>query len=202
MVQGEAGTLAGLRERNEEAFADFVVRHGAAMRRIAAAITRDVQVAEEAVQETWLAVLRGLDRFEARSSLRTWVFRILINRARSIAAREARTVPFSSLALEDDVAELPAPTWQRSPEQQVLSSEMRGLIQRAVATLPAAQREVVTLRDIEGWSAEDVCGVLGLSDVNQRVLLHRARAKLRAALEDYWTSARLSDQASGGQRGS
>ena len=200
MVQGEAMMLAELRERNEAAFADFVVRHGAAMRRIARVITHDLQVAEEAVQETWLAVLKGLDRFQARSTLRTWVFRILVNRARSIAMREARTVPFSALQAAEDESGLPAgrfshavaaghwtepaPDWHRSPEQHLLSGEVRDQVHRAVATLPALQREVITLRDIEGWEAEEACHVLGITEGYQRVILHRARAALRRLLRD------------------
>jgi len=197
MVQCEACMLDELRERNESAFADLVVRHGAAMRRIAAAITRDVHVAEEAVQETWLAVLRGLDRFQARSSLRTWLFRILVNRARSLARREARTVPFSALDPAEDESGLPdrratsttsgqwsvpLPEWLRSPERQLLGREARRRVRDAVARLPAVQREVIMLRDIEGLGADEVCEVLGLSDANQRVLLHRARAGLRRLL--------------------
>ena len=197
-VQCEALVLAELRERNEDAFADFVVRHGATMRRVARAITRDLQVAEEAVQETWLAVLKGLDRFQARSTLRTWVFRILVNRARSIAMREARTVPFSALETAEDESGLPpgrtshamaaghwtepASAWNRSPEQHLLTDEVRDAVRRAVAALPRLQREVITLRDIEGWDAGEVCRVLGLTEGNQRVLLHRARAGLRRLL--------------------
>lgn len=199
----EAATLAALRAGDEEAFATFVVRHGAAMRRVACAITRDCGVAEEVVQETWLAVLRGLDTFEARSSLRTWVFRILVNRARTSAAREKRTVAFSALAEgsgteamlhPERLGQAPAPgPWtfamadgSRNPEQDVLAAEVRALIARAITGLPPTQREVLTLRDVEGWTSEEVCEVLQISSVHQRVLLHRARTKVRGALEAYY----------------
>lgn len=163
----------------QEEFADFVVKHGVSMRRVAIAITRDAAVAEEAVQETWLALLRGIGGFEGRSSLKTWVFRILVNRARTLAARESRSITLSgewTTAVAD---------WRRSPEDALLDREMRGVVLEAVAALPAAQREVITLRDIEGWSAADVTEVLRLTDANQRVLLHRARVAVRRAVMEY-----------------
>jgi RNA polymerase sigma-70 factor (ECF subfamily) len=203
-VQIEARVVAELRERNEEAFADFVVRHAGAMRRVAAAITRCSAMAEDVVQETWLAVLTGIDRFEARSSLRTWVFRILVNRARSLARREARSIPWSALA-GDGTEELPAERfqhpgatghwtvpvadWGRSPETDLLSGELLGVIHDAVARLSPTQRAVITMRDIEGWPADEVSNILGISAVHQRVLLHRARTAVRASLETYYSKA-------------
>lgn len=135
------------------------------------------------VQETWLGVLRGLDGFEGRSALRTWVFRIMINLAKTRGVRESRSVPFSSLSDGDDRPLDPVGSiaW---PEQAAETAESLELIRETVARLPPAQREVITLRDIVGCSAEETCNALALSETNQRVLLHRARAKVRAALED------------------
>ena len=169
-------------------------------------------VAEEVVQETWLAVLRGVDRFEGRSSLKTWMFMILTNIASNRGARERRTVPFSSLARADgDDARssvdpdrfFPAdhdrwphhwalgPTRWETPEEGLLTGETRRLILRAIEQLPAAQRAVITLRDIEGWPSHEVCAALCVSEGNQRVLLHRARTRVRTALERYFDAVEL-----------
>lgn len=142
------------------------------------------------MQETWLAVLAGLDRFEGRASLKTWVFRIVVNRARTMAVRESRLVPSSLLAAEEDADDLErlaaaAVSGWSSPEDEVLSAELRGRIEAAIDALPARQRQVMVLRDVEGWSAEEVCNALEISETNQRVLLHRARVKVRDALADY-----------------
>jgi RNA polymerase sigma-70 factor (ECF subfamily) len=162
-------------------------------------------VAEEVVQEAWLGVLRGLGRFEGRSSLKTWIFRILTNTAKTRGEREGRTVPFSALAGEEVDADDPAvdadrfrkegrwtghwseppADWAQLPEARLLGDEARAVIDQAVASLPPAQATVIRLRDIEGFDAEDVCNVLEISETNQRVLLHRARSKVRRALEDY-----------------
>ena len=158
-------------------------------------------MAEEVVQETWLAVLSGIDRFEGRSSLKTWVFRILVNKAKTRGVREARTVPFSALAPEGEESVVPDDAAGRTtcgrgtgplpasarhvPEERLLAREARGRIAEALETLPESQRVVVTLRDVAGWDSDEVCDALGLSEGNQRVLLHRGRAKLRAALEHY-----------------
>ena len=159
-------------------------------------------VAEEVVQETWLAVLTGLERFEGRSSLKTWLFRILSNKAKTRGQREGRTLPFSSLATDGDESETAVdvdrfvgPDHRHSghwatpprgvPEERLLAGEARTRIEEAIATLPPNQRAVITLRDVEGLSAEEACSVLGLSETNQRVLLHRARSKVRAAFERY-----------------
>jgi RNA polymerase sigma-70 factor, ECF subfamily len=157
-----------------------------------------------------MAVLESLPRFEGRSSLRTWIFRILSNRAKTRAQREGRTIPFSSLAdMLDEEAEpavdparfrpagqqwaggwvaFPA-SWEESPEERLLSKETRMCIEKAIAALSPNQREIITLRDIEGWSSEEACSFLGISEANQRVLLHRARSKVRGALERYYAQA-------------
>jgi RNA polymerase sigma-70 factor (ECF subfamily) len=158
--------------------------------------------AEDVVGETWLRALRGLDRFEGRSSFRTWLFRILVNTARTRAVREGRTIPFSALQparieepaveperfLPDDHERWPA-HWAAPPtalpEERLLARETREQLAAALETLPPAQRAVVSLRDVEGWSSDEVRNALDLSEVNQRVLLHRGRAKLRRALEHY-----------------
>lgn len=181
------------------------------MHRVALTFVRSSAVADEVVQEAWLGALRGLDRFEGRAALRTWLLRIVANIARTHAAREARTVPFSSLDLEREAGSehdpalpadrfqgpeeryprrwvsFPAP-WSSEPESALLSAEIRNLITDTIAGLPDGQRIVITLRDVEGWDSAEVCSVLELSETNQRVLLHRARSKVRAALERHMTS--------------
>ena len=184
--------LIRLRAGDEEAFEEFVVHHDSALRRVARTFVRTPSAADEVVQETWLAALRGLSGFEARSSLRTWVFRILVNRARTAATREARQVPFSTL--DEDYSSVFEPGFGRDgrwisaparldgdPERR-LSRELREHLLDAVDNLPPGQRVVITLRDIVGLDADDVCELLDITDVNQRVLLHRARARVRAAL--------------------
>ena len=176
-----------------------------AMLGVASLYVRDRAVAEEVVQEAWLGVLAGIDRFEGRSSLKTWLFRILTNTAKTRGERESRSVPFSALA-EADAEEGPsvdpdrflgpeyrfgghwaAPPhrWADVPDERLLARETQAVIAAAIEELPAAQRTVISLRDVEGWSAEEVCNALGLSETNQRVLLHRARTKVRHALEEY-----------------
>jgi RNA polymerase sigma-70 factor (ECF subfamily) len=183
-----------------------VERYSGSLLRIAMLYTPTRAVAEEVVQETWLGVLQGLDRFEGRSSLKTWIFRILTNRAKTRGTRERRSIPFSAFA--DPSADGPEPavdpsrfrgeddrwphgwaspptSWDELPEDRLLSSETLGKVAEAIASLSGAQREVITLRDVEGWTSAEVCNHLGISETNQRVLLHRARAKVRAALEEY-----------------
>ncbi len=153
-------------------------------------------VAEEVVQETWLGVLKGLERFEGRSSVKTWIFRILANQAKSRGKREGRIVPFSSLGGEDDERAVDPERFDTTghweappravPEERLLAREARERIDAAIEALPPNQRAVITLRDVEGFGAEEACSVLGLSETNQRVLLHRARSKVRAALEEYF----------------
>jgi RNA polymerase sigma-70 factor (ECF subfamily) len=191
---------------DEAAFAELVRRHSPALLRLARMYVASQAVAEEVVQETWLGVLRGLERFEGRSSFRTWLFRILVNRAKTRGVREHRSVPFASVggASEDDGADEPTvdPTrfaeqgnwvspprrWEDDPEAVLRSKESRRIAEEAIAQLPERQRIVITLRDLEGLSSDDVRNALDLSETNQRVLLHRARAKVRQALED-WINA-------------
>ena len=202
VLSGEDRSLvAALRGGEEAAFAELVDRHGASMLRAARIWVTSDAVAEEVVQETWLSVLRGLGGFEGRSSLRTWIFAILGNCARKRGAREARSVPFASLSDEPAVGAehfFPPdhPRWPRCwstlvdgwaavPEERLLSGEVRGVVRAAMAALPPSQREVMTLRDVDGWTADEVCDFLGLTSGNQRVLLHRARARVREAIQDY-----------------
>ena len=160
---------------------------------------RDREVAADVVQETWIAVLRGIDRFEGRSSLKTWIYRILINMAKTRGQREARSIPFSAAVGDDEAAVDPdrfidsthpwaggwrlAPSEWQTPEEELLQGETRDAILAAIDELPDTQRAVITMRDVEGFPADEVSQTLGLSDGNQRVLLHRARSKVRRAIE-------------------
>ncbi|HZY03356.1 MAG TPA: sigma-70 family RNA polymerase sigma factor [Anaeromyxobacteraceae bacterium] len=194
--QGEAALLARLRAGDRAAFAALVGRHAGSLLRVARSLVRDLSLAEEVVQETWLAVLGGLDEFQGRSSLRTWLFQILANRARTRFAREGRTVPFSALAGDDAAAvdpgrfdeqggwrEPPGAWTEEDPERLAMGAETRAAIEAAIQELPEAQRAVMTLRDIEGLPTEEICNLLSITVTNQRVLLHRARARVRQALE-------------------
>jgi RNA polymerase sigma-70 factor (ECF subfamily) len=204
--QDDERVVARLRSGDEQAFAALVDRHSPGLLRVALAYVPSRAVAEEVVQETWIAVMRGIDRFEGRSSLKTWIFRILANVAMRGGSRERRSVPFAALAAAEDTGEpsvdpdrfLPAdhelypghwalmPTRWPTPEEGLLSGETRAMIVAAIEALPKAQRTVIALRDIAGWSAEEVCAALELSAGNQRILLHRARTRVRAALEEYF----------------
>lgn len=199
--QGEAELIAGLRAGEEDAFAQLVDTYAASLMRVAALFVRDRAVVQEVVQETWLGVLRGIDRFEGRSSFRTWLFRILTNTAKTRAVREARTVPFA--ALSDPAGDEPSvsadsflgpdsawpghwatgPAAWATPLDELLAGETRQLLKQAIDQLPATQRRVVTLRDVEGWSSQEVCDALEISEANQRVLLHRARTGLRETID-------------------
>lgn len=192
----ESALLASLRAGDEQAFMRLVEEYTPGMRRLALTFVRTPALADDVVQEAWLGVLKGLDRFEGRSSLRTWIYTIVANIARTRAVREARSVPLSSLASDDpneDEASVDPDRfvgeghWSRpvEPWRQVLDAEARGVIDAAIAELPPQQAQVIQLRDVEGWSSEDVRNVLEISETNQRVLLHRARSKVRAALEEY-----------------
>ncbi|MEW5984816.1 MAG: sigma-70 family RNA polymerase sigma factor [Acidobacteriota bacterium] len=203
MRDDPADTDTTLRNRllagDESAFEEVVASLHGSMLRFARQFISRADVAEETVQETWLAVLNGLSEFEGRSSFKTWVFRILANRARTRAVREGRVVPFADLVragdvgLEPDLAgrfsagghwSRPPGAWDAdSPESILLRHEAMSRLEEALETLPASQRTVVTLRDMEGLTAEDVCNILDISETNQRVLLHRARTRLRRALE-------------------
>ena len=182
---------------DSQAFAHILDAWSPSLKRLARSFVRSEALADEVVQETWKAVITGLPRFEGRSSLKTWVFTILANRARTRSVREARTVPMSSVGSPDDESPSMDPDrfasgggWLRppnswdvdSPESLILAREGAQVIEEALATLPTQQRAVVILRDMEGVSAEDACNLLGVSESNQRVLLHRGRSKLRAAL--------------------
>jgi RNA polymerase sigma-70 factor (ECF subfamily) len=178
--------LSALRAGDERAFTELAERHHQPMLRLARTFVPSDAVAEEVVQETWLCVLRQLDRFEGRSSVKTWLFRILVNRAKTRGVREQRSVPFASLALggEDEPIEerLSARRPWCDPDRRLTSLETRAALRVALAALPPRQRRVVTLRDVEGLAAEDVCELLDLSPGNQRLLLHRARTRLRDQL--------------------
>jgi RNA polymerase sigma-70 factor, ECF subfamily len=195
--------VAALLARDEETYRMLVREWHSSLVRVARIFVPTQALAEEVVQETWLRVLGALDRFEGRSSLRTWVFRILVNTAKTRAQREGRVIPFSAL---NDPGRVPEPAvdpdrfldadherypghWaappRALPEERLLAMETRERIAAAIDALPSAQRAVITLRDVAGWDAESVCNALDLSEVNQRVLLHRARAKVRQALEEY-----------------
>ena len=191
-----------LREGEESAFVELIDRYGATMLRVAQMYDRDRASAEEVVQETWLAVLNGIDRFEERSSLKTWLFRILTNRAKTRGQRDGRMVPFSALAGASDEPDpsvdpdrflgpdsphpgawaAPPVAW---PQEKLLEKETLGVIEMAIDELPEAQRDVILLRDVDGWTPMEVSDALGITDGNQRVLLHRARSRVRAALETY-----------------
>jgi RNA polymerase sigma-70 factor (ECF subfamily) len=205
----DSALLAGLKARRQEAFAALVRMHNASMLRVAQIYVSSRAVAEEVVQETWLAVVAGIDRFEGRSSLKTWIFRILENIAKTRAIREGRTLPFSAFdpgrvpeaAVDPDRFfdpehprwpghwASPPQSWETVPEARLLGRETRSKIEEALEELPPSQRAVVSLRDIEGWSSEEVCNALDLTETNQRVLLHRGRSKLRTALESYLQEA-------------
>ena len=195
--------LAALRAGDEDAFRKLVREWHSSLLRVAQIFVPSRAVAEEVVQETWLRVLGALDRFEGRSSLKTWVFRILVNTAKTRAQREGRSIPFSALQdasrvpeaaveperfLPDDHPQHPggwASPPRDLPEERLLAAETRDVIAAAIEQLPANQRAVISLRDVEGWSSEEVRNALDISEVNQRVLLHRARSRVRRALEEY-----------------
>ena len=188
----EAHLIGRIRARDESVFEHLLDRYYPAMLRVAMVYVRSADEAEEVIQETWIAVLGGIDRFEARSSFKTWLFRILINRARSRAKREARSIPLSALSADYAVDEANFSSALEfsqgtviSPEQAVLDGELKDIVERAVDSLPHLQRMVISLRDIEGWSAEEVCAALGLTPGNQRVLLHRARMRIRELIVPY-----------------
>ncbi len=194
MVPSDVALVRRLREGDAAAFTELFEALHVTLVRLAQAYVRSPSIAEEIAQDTWVAVVDSLDSFEGRSALKTWIARIAINRAKTRAVRDGRQVPLDD---EDD----PQPTldpssfsrsgafkqpphrWDETPEALLSRREVREAIDRCLEGLPAPQRTVVTLRDIEGWSSEEVCNVLDLSESNQRVLLHRGRGRLRAALE-------------------
>lgn len=194
----ESSLVARLRARDPSLFNQLAESWHASMLRVALDFVRSREDAEEVIQETWLAALSGLDRFQGRSAFKTWLFRILIYRARSRGKREHRVIPFSALAASRSDVDQSAgaqdtfASWTDvasgapDPEQTVLAAELRHLLESAVNSLPRTQRLVISLRDIEGWSAEEVCGALQITPVNQRVLLHRARMRVRELLVPYF----------------
>jgi len=208
--EDDRSLVDGLRRGDEGAFSWLLDRYHAPLHRTARLYVATDAHAEEVVQETWLAVLQGIDRFEQRSSLKTWLYRILMNIARTRGVREARSIPFSSAggALDGGAEPTFNPDrfrppddpdwpghwaafpldWEHEPESRLLAGETLALVGAAIERLPAAQREVLTLRDVDGWTSVEVCNALGLTETNQRVLLHRGRAKVRRALESYFES--------------
>jgi RNA polymerase sigma-70 factor, ECF subfamily len=206
----DAELVARLRDKDEGAFALVLDAWSGGMARVARSIVSTYASADEVVQDTWLAVIQGIATFEARSSLKTWVYRILVNTAKRRAMREGRHVSWSLVPGEDDTPTVdparfggpgdrfpghwlafPAP-WP-SPEQNMLAGEVQAQVEAALAALPERQRVVITLRDVEGYSSDEVCSILDISAANQRVLLHRARAFVRGRLEEYFVASAASD---------
>lgn len=208
-MHAQADLVERLRRGDEAAFTALFDEYDGMLRRLARMYVSSAAIADEVVQETWVGVIKGIDRFEGRSSLGTWIFRILTNIAKTKGQREARTIPFSSAFdpagepggpsvdpdrfLSPDHERAPghwafAPRAWETPEESLLSGEGRAVILEAIADLAPSQREVITLRDIEGWSSEEVRNALEISKTNQRVLLHRARSKVRAAIEGYFNA--------------
>lgn len=201
----EAVLLKSLSEGDEDAFTWLVQQYHSSLVRVALSYVEDEVLAEEVAQETWIAVLKGLNRFESRSSLKTWIFTILVNRAKTYSQREKRNLLLSEFEdlLENEPTVDPGrffphdsqkspghwikhPTsWEDIPENIMLSRELMNVVLTAISALPSGQMAVITLCDIEGFSTEETCNILGVSETNQRVLLHRARAKIRSVLEKY-----------------
>jgi RNA polymerase sigma-70 factor (ECF subfamily) len=193
----ESELIQKIRDGDEEAFGSLVRQHQASLTRVAMAYVKNPTAAAEVVQETWIAVIEGLERFEQRSSLRTWIYRILANQANTRRRKDRRSVPLSAIENEDQLPREPGafdarghwmaepPAWQEmSAEQLILQKQVRQAMEQAIEDLPANQRVVVTLRDLEGWEAAEVCNALDITNTNQRVLLHRARARLREAIAE------------------
>jgi RNA polymerase sigma-70 factor (ECF subfamily) len=195
LPRDQTALLTALKDGDEAVFMSLVADWGPGMLRLARAHVSSDAMAEEVVQDAWLGILRGLDRFEGRSALKTWAFSIVSNTAKTRGVREARSVPFA--AVDPDRFQGPEdrfPGGWRSfpdpfPEERLADAETRDAALRAIAALPTRQREVITLRDIEGFRSEEACNALGLSETNQRVLLHRARSKVRSALEEHFDAA-------------
>jgi RNA polymerase sigma-70 factor (ECF subfamily) len=200
----EVALLAALRAGDGDAFGTLVDRHHSSLVRLAMSYVAGREAAEDVVQETWMAVMAGIDRFEGRSSLKTWIFRILINRAKTAGVREHRSLPFSALDDDGDEKEpsvdpsrfqtgtrwtgywsVPPQSWAGIPEERLVSAETTAVVDAAVDDLPPMQRAVITLRDVRGFTSQEACEALGINETNQRVLLHRARSKVRARLEEY-----------------
>lgn len=210
--------VSRLRAGDEAAFRDVVAEYGGRLARLARSFTRNDAVIEEAVQETWLAAIRGIHGFEGRAPLRTWLFGILVNQARRLAVREHRhqqvalggNLSAGKSSSDEDPedrepgmgsngmwAEPPTPWGLRRPESVLLAKETLEVIQGALVELPESQRQVVLLRDVEGLDAAEICNILSVSDTNQRVLLHRGRARVRRALDRYLTEGTLETRPAG-----
>ena len=193
LLDDDAQVVAALKRGDDDVFGLLMDEWDSSMLRLAMVYVPSRAVAEEVLQETWLGVIRGIDRFEARSSLRTWIFRILTNIAKTRGIREGRSVPFSSLGGDEpavDPDRFVGGHWASPPRaweggERLEAKETLDVIESEIAKLPPAQAVVITMRDIEGFDSEEVRNVLGVSETNQRVLLHRARSKVRRALEEY-----------------
>jgi len=209
----ECALVDALRRGDEEAFARLVGEHHASLRRVARLYVANAAIADEVVQDTWLGVIQGIWAFEGRSSLKTWIHRILVNRARTRAVRESRGARLVGILASETSAESessaspenPLPLadtsdfghWAQpsahpdsSPERSLLTKELRERLETVIDALPSNLRTVLWLRDVEGWSSEEVCNALAIQETNQRVLLHRARSRVRAGLEPYLEGAR------------
>ena len=191
VVEDDVELLARLRAGDEHAFVTLVARHHDSMLRLASSFVPSQAVAEEVVQDTWLGVVRGIDRFEGRSSLQTWLLRILVNRARTAGVKERRHTPIGDAEQAVDATRFdktgqwsspPAP-WVDEADERLAAGTLTATIRDALGNLPPLQREVVALRDVDGLSTREVCDVLDITEGNQRVLLHRGRSRLRQALE-------------------
>ncbi len=190
-MESDAELLTQLRDGDEQAFVLLVGRYQGALLRLARTFVPSDAVAEEVVQDTWMGVVRGIDQFEGRSSFKTWLFRILVNRARTSGVREHRHLPFDPTepAVSPDRFDRtgawaePLIPWESDVDDRLVAGAWGPLLREAIDKLPGRQRDVVLLRDVEGLPAEDVCTVLDITDGNQRVLLHRGRSNLRTALE-------------------
>jgi RNA polymerase sigma-70 factor, ECF subfamily len=210
----DAQLIQALRDGDEAAFTALVDELSPALLRTALMHVASRAVAEEVVQDTWIGVIKGIDRFEGRSSLRTWIFQILLNTARTRGVREKRTLPFSYFRRRaEEGRDEPAvdadrfqgrdgvrPGWWARPpaewegaDARLENDEVRDLLLKAIAELPPRQRDVIVLRDLQGYSSEEARNVLGLTETNQRVLLHRARSKVRAALEAYFDAEQATE---------
>lgn len=195
--------IAGLRAGDEAVFVEMVDKYHGSLVRVALRYVPSRAVAEEVVQDTWIGVIEGIDRFEGRSTVKTWLYKILIYRARARGERERRTTPMSALYGDDSAPSVPTERfrgsdalwaghwatpprrWDGDAEDRLLAGEAKAQIDAAIAELPSAQRDVIVMRDLSQFSSAEVCDLLGVTEANQRVLLHRARSRVRAALEQY-----------------
>lgn len=204
--------LPRIRQGDEAAFCELVERYNASLIRVARSYVKDQSVAEEVAQEAWIGFLKGLDRFEGRAALRTWLFRILTNKAKDRVQKDRRYLPLSSLVKTETMGDDPAldpelfqgpdeikpghwsswapGRWARDPEQKLLTKEVMARAEAAIAELPEVQRAVLTLRDLQGFTSEEACGILDITETNQRVLLHRGRSKVRQALDRYFSTGK------------